>query len=43
MWYKVTLTGVEAHAGPTPMSVRRDALMGAAEVALAIREIARRP
>ena len=41
MWYKVTLTGVEAHAGPTPMSVRRDALMGAAEVALAIREIAR--
>jgi beta-ureidopropionase / N-carbamoyl-L-amino-acid hydrolase len=41
MWYKVTLTGVEAHAGPTPMRVRRDALMGAAEVALAVREIAR--
>ena len=41
MWYKIALTGVEAHAGPTPMRVRRDALMGAAEVALAVREIAR--
>jgi beta-ureidopropionase / N-carbamoyl-L-amino-acid hydrolase len=41
MWYKVNFTGVEAHAGPTPMSARRDALMGAAEVALAVREIAK--
>jgi beta-ureidopropionase / N-carbamoyl-L-amino-acid hydrolase len=41
MWYKIKIVGVEAHAGPTPMNVRRDALMGAAEVALAVREIAR--
>jgi N-carbamoyl-L-amino-acid hydrolase len=40
-WYALTLIGLEAHAGPTPMEVRRDALMGAAEVALAAREIAR--
>ncbi len=29
-WYDVELTGAEAHAGPTPMEVRRDALAGAA-------------
>lgn len=39
-WYRLVLTGVEAHAGPTPMEVRRDALLGAAEVALAVRDIA---
>ncbi len=31
-WYDVTLTGRESHAGPTPMEVRRDALVGAARV-----------
>ncbi len=25
-WYDVTVTGMEAHAGPTPMPLRRDAL-----------------
>jgi N-carbamoyl-L-amino-acid hydrolase len=25
-WYDCTVTGLEAHAGPTPMAVRRDAL-----------------
>lgn len=30
-WYEVTLTGQEAHAGPTPMARRRDALVGAAK------------
>lgn len=25
-WYEVTVTGMEAHAGPTPMPLRRDAL-----------------
>lgn len=39
-WYGLTLTGLEAHAGPTPMETRQDALMGAAEIALAAREIA---
>jgi beta-ureidopropionase / N-carbamoyl-L-amino-acid hydrolase len=31
-WYELTLTGVESHAGPTPMDRRRDALLGAARV-----------
>lgn len=31
-WYEVTLSGVESHAGPTPMPVRKDALLGAARV-----------
>src|SRR5690606_40130308 len=26
-WYDVTVTGQEAHAGPTPMPLRRDALL----------------
>jgi beta-ureidopropionase / N-carbamoyl-L-amino-acid hydrolase len=39
-WYTLTLTGLESHAGPTPMEVRRDALVGAAEVVLAVRQIA---
>jgi N-carbamoyl-L-amino-acid hydrolase len=39
-WYQLTFTGLEAHAGPTPMEGRRDALVGAAEVVLAVRQIA---
>ncbi len=31
-WYELTLTGVESHAGPTPMKRRKDALLGAARV-----------
>lgn len=31
-WYEITFTGQESHAGPTPMSRRRDALLGAARV-----------
>ncbi len=31
-WYEITLTGVESHAGPTPMSRRRDALLGASRI-----------
>ena len=31
-WYDCTITGFEAHAGPTPMGARRDALQGAARV-----------
>jgi len=31
-WYELTLTGVESHAGPTPMPVRKDALLGAARI-----------
>lgn len=39
-WFDLTLTGVEAHAGPTPMPLRKDAMMGAAEVTQAINRIA---
>jgi N-carbamoyl-L-amino-acid hydrolase len=28
-WFDVTVTGMDAHAGPTPMHLRRDALYGA--------------
>jgi N-carbamoyl-L-amino-acid hydrolase len=28
-WFDVTVTGMDAHAGPTPMQLRRDALLGA--------------
>jgi N-carbamoyl-L-amino-acid hydrolase len=31
-WYEVKLTGQESHAGPTPMSTRKDALVGAARL-----------
>ena len=37
---RITWTGQAAHAGSTPMSERRDALAGAAKLALALREIA---
>jgi N-carbamoyl-L-amino-acid hydrolase len=33
--YHLTLEGQEAHAGPTPMAMRRDAMLGAAEVIVA--------
>ena len=38
-WYELTLTGQESHAGPTPMGVRRDALLGAAKVIQLVNEI----
>ncbi len=38
---RITWTGQAAHAGSTPMDKRRDALAGAAKLALHIREIAR--
>ncbi len=40
--HRVTWRGQAAHAGSTPMDARRDALAGAAKLALEIREIARR-
>ncbi len=38
--HRVTWRGQAAHAGSTPMDQRRDALAGAAKLALALREIA---
>ena len=39
-WFDLTPTGVEAHAGPTPMHLRKDALVGAAQVVSAVNRIA---
>ncbi len=38
-WLRVTMKGERDHAGPTPMHMRRDALVGAARAISAIREI----
>jgi N-carbamoyl-L-amino-acid hydrolase len=38
-WFEITLTGMEAHAGPTPMARRRDALVGAAEIVRTVNRI----
>lgn len=38
-WYEVTVTGQDAHAGPTPMDRRRDALVAAARMVDAINAI----
>jgi len=39
--HRIRFTGQAAHAGSTPMAARRDALAGAAKLALEIREIAK--
>lgn len=39
-WFDLTLRGVEAHAGPTPMHLRKDALVGAAAVVEAVNRTA---
>lgn len=38
-WYEATLTGVESHAGPTPMSQRKDALLAAAQIVQLVNQI----
>jgi beta-ureidopropionase / N-carbamoyl-L-amino-acid hydrolase len=38
-WYEITVLGQEAHAGPTPMPRRRDALVGAARMIDAVNRI----
>ncbi|HWV83744.1 MAG TPA: Zn-dependent hydrolase [Hyphomicrobiaceae bacterium] len=38
-WYEITLTGVESHAGPTPMNRRKDALVGAARIVELVNKI----
>src|SRR5437773_562079 len=39
-WSRLTLHGVQDHAGPTPMRVRHDALVAAAQVVTGVRRIA---
>ncbi|HEY1437917.1 MAG TPA: Zn-dependent hydrolase [Casimicrobiaceae bacterium] len=41
-WYDCIWTGQDAHAGPTPMEARRDALRGAAQMVEAIHALAMR-
>jgi len=38
-WYNVTLNGMAAHAGTTPMDLRQDALLGLAQAVTAINHI----
>ncbi|GAB1531237.1 MULTISPECIES: M20 family metallo-hydrolase [Brevibacillus] len=41
LWWTVELTGFAGHAGSVPMSMRKDALVGAAKVILAVNELAK--
>lgn len=38
-WYELSLTGVESHAGPTPMDRRKDALLGAAQIVQLVNQV----
>jgi allantoate deiminase/N-carbamoyl-L-amino-acid hydrolase len=40
LWWTVTFKGMAGHTGSVPMHLRHDALLGAAEVMLAVNEIA---
>jgi allantoate deiminase len=40
LWLTVTLRGMAGHAGSVPMAMRKDALLGAAEIIIALNEIA---
>ena len=40
-WSRLTIHGVQDHAGPTPMRIRHDALVAAAEVITGVRGLAR--
>lgn len=39
-WYDVTVHGMEAHAGPTPMELRQDALLAASHLVAEVNRIA---
>ncbi|MCL4747263.1 MAG: Zn-dependent hydrolase [Burkholderiaceae bacterium] len=39
-WFDVVVTGEDAHAGPTPIEMRRDAMVAAARLVLDVRRIA---
>ncbi|MBB3260064.1 N-carbamoyl-L-amino-acid hydrolase [Paraburkholderia bannensis] len=42
LWYEIELEGVDAHAGTTPMDLRRDALAGAAHMIAFVQALGRR-
>lgn len=39
-WFDITVTGQDAHAGPTPIEMRRDALLAASKLVIEVRRIA---
>ena len=39
-WYDVVTSGQDSHAGPTPMRLRKDALLGAAQIVQEVNRIA---
>jgi len=39
-WFDLTITGQDAHAGPTPMEIRKDAMVAASRVVLEVNRIA---
>ena len=39
-WFDVLITGQDAHAGPTPMHLRKDAMLAAAQLTLDVNRIA---
>jgi beta-ureidopropionase / N-carbamoyl-L-amino-acid hydrolase len=40
-WFDLTISGQDAHAGPTPMELRKDALVAASRVVLEVNRIAK--
>jgi N-carbamoyl-L-amino-acid hydrolase len=40
-WFDIAIIGQDAHAGPTPMELRKDALIGASRLVLEVNRIAR--
>ena len=40
LWWTIKLPGMAGHAGSVPMAIRRDAMVGAAEIIIALHEIA---
>jgi beta-ureidopropionase / N-carbamoyl-L-amino-acid hydrolase len=39
-WFDILITGQDAHAGPTPMHLRKDAMLAAAQLTLEVNRIA---
>lgn len=42
-WFEVTLTGLAAHAGTTPVTLRQDAILGMAHCITALNQLALKP
>src|SRR6185436_17818487 len=40
-WFDVEITGQDSHAGPTPMELRKDALLAASRLVIEVNRVAR--